>query len=50
MCNVGDPGSIPGFGTSPGERDWLPSPVPILLPGEFHGQRNLVATVHGNHI
>ena len=26
-------------------REWLP--IPILLSGEFHGQRSLVATVHG---
>ena len=37
-CNAGDLDSIPGFGRSPGE--W--QPTPIFLPGEFHGQRNLV--------
>ena len=26
-------------------REWLPTPV--LLPGEFHGQRSLEGTVHG---
>jgi len=26
-------------------REWQPTPV--LLPGEFHGQRSLAATVHG---
>ena len=26
-------------------REWLPTP--IFLPGEFHGQRSLVTTVHG---
>ena len=31
-CNVGDPGSIPGSGRSPGEREWLPTPV--FLPGK----------------
>ena len=31
-CNVGDPGSIPGSGRSPGD---------IFLPGESHGQRSL---------
>ena len=36
---VGDVGSIPGLGRSPGEGNWLPTPV--FLPGEFHGQRNL---------
>ena len=29
--NVGDPGSIPGSGRSPGEGKWQPTPV--LLPG-----------------
>ena len=38
-CNAGDPGSIPGFGGSPGVREWLLTPV--FLPGEFHGQRSL---------
>ena len=33
-----DLGSIPGFGRSPGEGNGNP---PILLPGKFHGQRNL---------
>ena len=26
-------------------RQWQPAPV--LLPGEFHGQRSLAGTVHG---
>ena len=34
--NVGEPGSIPRSGRSPGE-EWQPTPV--FLPGEFHGQR-----------
>ena len=34
-CNMGDLGLIPGSGRSPGEREWLPTPV--FLPGEFHG-------------
>ena len=38
-CNAGDLGSIPGWGRSPGERNWLPTPV--FWPGESHGQRNL---------
>ena len=38
-CNAGDLGLIPGSGRSPGEREWLPTPV--FLPGEFHGQRSL---------
>ena len=29
----------------PLEREWPPTPV--LLPGEFHGQRSLADTVHG---
>ena len=28
-CNVGDPGSIPGSGRSPGE-EWQPTPVPWM--------------------
>ena len=38
-CNVGDPGSTPGSGRSPGEGKW--EPIPILLPGKFHGWRSL---------
>ena len=38
-CNAGDAGSIPGSGRSPGEGNWLPTPV--FLPGESHGQRSL---------
>ena len=34
-CNVGDLGSIPGSGRSPGEGD------PVFLPGESHGWRSL---------
>ena len=44
-CNAGDPGLIPGLGRSPGEGNGYPTPV--SLPGEFHGQRRLGATVHG---
>ena len=32
-CNIGDHGSIPGSGRSPGERDRLPTPV--YWPEEF---------------
>ena len=39
-CNAGDPGWIPGLGRSPGDWKWLPTPV--FLPGESHGQKNLV--------
>ena len=35
----------PWVGKIPWRREWLPTPV--FLPGEFHGQRSLVATVHG---
>ena len=38
-CNVGDPGSVPGLGSSPGAREWLLTLV--FLPREFHGQRSL---------
>ena len=34
-CNVGDQGSIPGLGRSPGEGKGLPTPV--FCPGDFHG-------------
>ena len=34
-----DLGLIPGWGRSPGEREWLPTLV--LLPGESHGYRSL---------
>ena len=34
--NAGDPGSVPGLGSSPGEGNgWLPTPV--FWPREFHG-------------
>ena len=37
-CRAGDLDLIPGLGRSPGE-EWPPTPV--VLPGEFHGQRSL---------
>ena len=40
-CNVGDQGSTPGLGRSPGEGYGYP--LQHFLPGEFHGQRNLVS-------
>ena len=40
VCNVGDPGSIPGLGGSSGEGKWQPTSV--LLPGTSHGRRSLV--------
>ena len=39
-CNVGDLGSTPGSGRSPGEGDGKPTSV--FWPGEFNGQRSLV--------
>ena len=39
-CNMGDPGSIPGSGRSPGEGNGKPTPV--FLPGKFHRWRSLV--------
>ena len=47
-CNAGDTGgagSIPELGRSPWKRKWQTTPG--FLPGKFHGQRSLVATVHG---
>ena len=49
--NVGDLGSIPGLGRSPGEENGNPlqyswrrkwQPTPVFLPGKSHGQRSLV--------
>ena len=36
-CNVA--GFDPWVGTIPWRREWLP--IPVFLPGEFHGQRSL---------
>ena len=38
-------GFDPWVGKIPWRREWLPTPV--FLPRESHGQRSLVATVHG---
>ena len=38
-CNAEDRGLIPGSGRSLGEGNGYPL---VFLPGEFHGQRNLV--------
>ena len=41
-ANAGDPGdagSISGARKIPWRRKWQPTPV--LLPGKFHGQRNM---------
>ena len=43
--NARDEGSNSWVGEIPWSRKWQPSPV--FLPGEFHGQRSLGATVHG---
>ena len=39
-ANIGDTGSIPGSGRSPGREHGNP-PTPVFSPGEFHGQRSL---------
>ena len=41
-CNVGDLGSVPRLGRSPGVRERLPTPV--FWPGEFHGLYRLWVT------
>ena len=46
-CNAGDPGSIPVLGRSPGEGNWLPTPV--FLTEESHGQRSLVGCSPWDH-
>ena len=38
-CNAGDPASTLGSGRSPGEGQWLSTPV--FLPVKSHGQRSL---------
>ena len=38
-ASAGDADLIPGSRRSPGEGDGKPTPV--LVPGRFHGQRNL---------
>ena len=43
--NAGDAGSIPGLGRFPGGGNG--NLLQVFLPGKFHGQRSLVATVHG---
>ena len=44
-ANAGDTGLIPGLERSPGEGN--SNLTPVFLPGKSHGQRSLVATVHG---
>ena len=41
----GDPGLISGSGRSPGEGNG--NPLPVFLPGEFHGQRSLLSYSYG---
>ena len=41
------PGSDPWVGKIPWRRKWQPTPV--FLPGEFHGQRNLVGCSPWGH-
>ena len=44
VCNVGDLGSIrfdPWIRKIPWRRKW--QPIPVFLPGEFHGQRHCFA-------
>ena len=43
-CNVGDPGSIPGLGRSPGGGN---GNTLQWDSGESHGQRSLEGYVHG---
>ena len=38
--DIRDVGSIPGLGRSPGRGNG--NPLQVVLPGESHGQRNLV--------
>ena len=38
-ANAGDAGLIPGLGRFPQRREWLP--IPVFLPGEFHGQKTV---------
>ena len=38
-ANAGDMGSIAGLGRFPWRRKW--QTIPVFLPGESHGQRNL---------
>ena len=46
-CNAGDPGSIPGWGRSPGEGNG--NPLQLSLHGKSHGQRGLVGCDPRDH-
>ena len=39
-ANAGESNSIHGLGSSIGERNG--NPLPVFLPGKFHGKRSLV--------
>ena len=41
-CNE-DLGLTPGSGRSQGEGSAVLQPTPVLLPGEFHGQKSLAS-------
>ena len=45
-CNAGDPGSIPGSGRSPGKGN---GPIPVFMPGKFHGHRSLAGYSSWDH-
>ena len=45
-CSTGYPGSIPGSGRYPGEEN---APIPVFLPGEFHGQKSLAGYIPWGH-
>ena len=44
---VQETGFDPWVGKIPWGRDWLP--IPVFLPGDFHGQRSLVGYSHWGH-
>ena len=46
-CNMGNLGLIPGLGRSPWRREW--QPTPLLLLGEFQGQRSLAVYSPWDH-
>ena len=47
VCNAGDASSLPGLGRSPEEGNG--QPIPVFLPGEFHGERSLVGYSSWGH-
>ena len=44
-CYVGNPGSVSGFDPWFGKISWIREwqPIPVVLPGEFHGQGSLAS-------